>query len=232
MRAALSNPDIPVAAPTRVEAGWLNWAVYLGMSWTWCIGMFLPYLMVRDFGILAWFVFAIPNVVGAAAMGWVLRSAESSERIVRSHALACRLFSAVTIAFHLFFVIAVVQPLSQNTGIREKQALDLTLGGTIAACVLLYIYMTRRSDGGRVLAWIVFAISLCAMILATSEIFTIGHPLSVKTGANGAGLASLAPVCIFGFLACPYLDLTFHRARQHSNRPRASFGWALGFSFC
>jgi hypothetical protein len=231
MRAALSNPDIPVAAPTRVDARWLNWAVYLGMSWTWCIGMFLPYLMVRDFGILAWFVFAIPNVVGAAAMGWVLRSAESSERIVRWHAAACQLFSGVTIAFHLFFIVAVVQPLSQNTGIREAQAMDLSLGGTIAACVLLYIYMTRRSDGGRVLAWIVFAISLCAMAFATSEIFSLAQPLEVNFVKNGGGLASLAPVCVFGFLGCPYLDLTFHRARQHSNQPRKSFGWGFGFFF-
>ena len=31
--------------------------------------MFLPILLIRDFGPAAWFVFAIPNVVGAAVMG-------------------------------------------------------------------------------------------------------------------------------------------------------------------
>jgi hypothetical protein len=82
-----------------------------------------------------------------------------------------------------------------------------------------------------VLAWIVFAISLSAMLFATVEILTIGRPLTVAFVQRGGALASLAPVCVFGFLACPYLDLTFHRARQRSNRPRASFGWGFGFFF-
>ena len=30
-----------------------SWAIYLGMSWTWCIGMFLPVLLIRDFGPLS-----------------------------------------------------------------------------------------------------------------------------------------------------------------------------------
>jgi hypothetical protein len=41
----------------------------------------------------------------------------------------------------------------------------------------------------------------------------------------------LAPVCLLGFAACPYLDLTFHRARQQSCSPRASFGVGFGGLF-
>src|SRR5262245_60423098 len=81
---------------------WLLWAVFLAMSWTWCIGMFLPVLLVRDFGVWAWLVFAIPNIIGAAAMGWVL-SAERSSEIARQHRFAMDAFSIVTIAFQVFF---------------------------------------------------------------------------------------------------------------------------------
>jgi hypothetical protein len=36
---------------------------------------------------------------------------------------------------------------------------------------------------------------------------------------------------VFGFSACPYLDLTFHRARQSTASPRASFGIGFGVLF-
>src|SRR5688572_14799987 len=93
----------------------LGWANYLGMSWTWCIGMFLPVLLVRDYGISAWWIFAIPNVVGAAAMGWVLRSAQRSHGLVAHHAPATTLFSLVTIAFHAFFVLWIGKILLPTT---------------------------------------------------------------------------------------------------------------------
>ena len=67
--------------------------------------MLLPVLLVRELGVIGWIVFAIPNVIGAAAMGWVLRDPDSSRRIVEAHGPACRAFSAVTIAFHVFFVL-------------------------------------------------------------------------------------------------------------------------------
>jgi hypothetical protein len=41
----------------------------------------------------------------------------------------------------------------------------------------------------------------------------------------------LAPVCIFGFLLNPYLDLTFHRARQALNTAEARIAFGLGFGF-
>src|SRR5437762_393098 len=82
---------------------WLGWAVYLGMSWTWCIGMFLPVLLVREFGVWGWVVFAIPNVIGAAAMGWII-SRERSHQIVQQHRAAVEAFSVITIAFQLFFL--------------------------------------------------------------------------------------------------------------------------------
>src|SRR5215217_5563964 len=89
--------------PTRGRPGsWLGWAIYLGMSWTWCIGMFLPVLLTRDFGGFSWFVFAAPNVVGAAAMGWVLKDG-TSEVISDAHRYALMMFSLVTTTFQVFF---------------------------------------------------------------------------------------------------------------------------------
>src|SRR5258706_13400931 len=82
----------------------LLWAFLLACSWTWCIGMFLPVLLVRNWGIWGWVVFAVPNVIGAAAMGFVLRSRQSSEDILINHRPAMAIFSLITIAFHIYFV--------------------------------------------------------------------------------------------------------------------------------
>src|SRR3954451_14324542 len=76
-------------------------ATLLASSWTWVIGMFLPVLLVREYGVWAWVIFAIPNCIGAAAMGWTLRTPTQSRDMVVAHAAACRVFSLVTIAFHV-----------------------------------------------------------------------------------------------------------------------------------
>jgi hypothetical protein len=58
-------------------------------------------------------------------------------------------------------------------------------------------------------------------LLPVSNLPAPGHPLS--------GLLYLAPVCIFGFLLCPYLDLTFHRARQATSPRAGAVAFAVGF---
>src|SRR5437773_2594477 len=80
------------------------WAFFLACSWTWCIGMFLPVLLVRNWGIWAWIVFAVPNIIGAAAMGFVIRSRAQSEDILINHRPAIAVFSLITIAFHIYFI--------------------------------------------------------------------------------------------------------------------------------
>src|SRR3982750_3304447 len=100
--------------PHRITASPLHaflWAVFLAVSWTWCIGMFLPVLLVRDFGVWGWVVFAVPNVVGAAAMGAVLARPGASERVVARHPGACACFSVVTIGFHVLFLAWIVSAL-------------------------------------------------------------------------------------------------------------------------
>ena len=39
----------------------------------------------------------------------------------------------------------------------------------------------------------------------------------------------LAPVCVFGFALCPYLDRTFHRAYQATGPARGPIAFAIGF---
>jgi hypothetical protein len=237
MSIPLTTSDATPAAEKVTDVApshWLGWAVFLGVSWTWCIGMFLPVILVRDYGFWAWLVFAVPNVLGAAAMGWVLRSGQGSIEISSIHEPACRIFSAVTIAFHLFFVVAVIAPLGSSITSKD-QTMETLLGAVLTIATLMYVYMTRRGGGDRVLAWGTLAISLVAMFYVTLEVSDIArvnpekmHPLGMRIHQD---LLWLTPVCIFGFLGCPYLDLTFHRARQFANAPKKAFGMGFGAVF-
>jgi hypothetical protein len=200
----------------------LGWAIFLGASWTWCIGMYLPALLVRDYGIWAFVVFAVPNVVGAAAMAWVLPDAEASLKLQQDHLLACQLFSCITIAFHGYFwgwfaigFVWTIFPLH----------IWLFLGA-----IVLAIYSLLDGDG-RAAAIITTLISVVFAIL-----LRLGHwiPMVVHGPQPGADLAWLALVCLFGFLLCPYLDLTFHHARQATSSVDGKAAFAIGFGvvFC
>ncbi len=192
----------------------LGWAAYLGVSWTWCIGMFLPVLLVRDYGILGWIVFAIPNVVGAAAMGWALRSAVSGERILWHHSIACIAFSVVTILFHLFFLSWMVERLM---GAAMYAAIPVTVVAMMLAV---------RPDTARGSAIAVFAISLAAFFLLWLR---APARVPVPSELSRRDLVYLLPVCVFGFALCPYLDLTFHRARAETDGVSARIAFGAGF---
>src|SRR5690606_32406949 len=58
-----------------------------------------------------------PNVVGAGAMGWVLRSREAAGRIVAQHEVAVTTFSAVTISFQLFALMWLLPTLVGTGGV-------------------------------------------------------------------------------------------------------------------
>jgi hypothetical protein len=208
----------------------LAWALFLGMSWTWCIGMFLPVLMVRELGFWGWVIFAVPNVLGAGAMGWVLRDTATSERLVREHSSACAAFSAVTILFQVTFAGWVVAALVGKWG-------GLLFLGTILVTVASGRWVRR---GEWITALLVFLTSLSAFWLAVrwgSDLPFAGIPMprlqpgGAPAGAGHplSGLLYLAPVCVFGFLLCPYLDLTFHRARQRTSPRAGAVAFAVGF---
>ena len=208
------------ADPVRGRTGnWFSWAIYLGMSWTWCIGMFLPVLLVRDFGIWAWVVFAIPNVVGAAAMGWVLKDGDS-EAMVQAHRTAIKAFSFVTAAFQLFFAFWMFDIMNAD----------------IAAVVtmifaLVVLRASRREQNAQNIAAVVLMGSLATMLVEGMQ-GDLSLPDSLPiSGGTILNLCALAPVCIFGFLLCPYLDATFHHARQRMPQHHARAAFSVGFGF-
>lgn len=208
------------AERARREAGPIGWAAFLASSWTWCIGMFLPVLMLRDYGGWGWIVFAVPNVLGAAAMGWVLRDRDASRSVQQAHRSACRWFSVVTIAFHAFFVLALVPRLIGDDFI----ALAIAMLPLVA---LLWGPHGRRATLAGVL---VLALSVLAMLAYVALQGITGLPAPTKPRTD---LLYLAPVSAFGFFLSPYLDLTFHRARQSSTRAggRTAFGVGFGVFF-
>ena len=171
--------------------------------------MFLPVLLMRELGVWGWIVFAVPNVIGAAAMGWVLKSPQSSRQIVQNHAAACRAFSIVTIAFHVFFVLWFVPRL-----------IGLPVAGTAFALVFIYLLLTITRPGVDLFA---AAITLLISVALLVVFVTRTHVAIDISGARPAiGALWLAPACIFGFSLCPYLDLTFHRARLDQSTDASS----------
>ena len=53
--------------------------------------------------------------------------------------------------------------------------------------------------------------------------------LALPTVRPTKDLAGLGAVCLLGFLLCPYLDLTFHRARQATRPVEGGLAFTLGF---
>lgn len=226
--------------PSNTTAA-LSWAAYLGCSWTWCIGMFLPVLLVRDYGPWAFLVFALPNVLGAAAMGFVLRSRAQSRAMVEAHRPVMRLFSLVTLAFQIAFLFLVVGPLAAAAGLTQAMfAIPLAL--LVVAVLRFWAWRDRPPHRGYPLvigAFLVFsAIQIGRWFLSGGA---SGVPGFEDAGAIALGralgtprlgpeyLAALAPVCLFGFAFCPYLDLTFHRARGTLSPGGSRVAFALGF---
>ena len=208
----MAPDNLPLQSPRPSP---LSWAVYLGASWTWCIGMFLPVLLMRDYGIAGWAVFAVPNVCGAAAMGWVLARPGVSERLVAGHRTACVAFSAVTLAFHGFFLIWLA-----GLFIPAPAAVAaMTIGS------LLAIVANRRIALDVAVAWGVMAFSFVVLILGLTHL----RVPDVHGLRPAADLVWLAPVCVFGFALCPYLDLTFHRAKQGTSPDGGLIAFGLGF---
>lgn len=218
--------DAPGAsqAHTQEQTSPVFWAAYLACSWTWCIGMFLPALLVRDYGWPAVAVFLAPNALGAAAMGWVLASRESSRSLVERHEAAMVLFGAVTIAFHVFFLIWALG-MSNRIGQAPTWGLVTVAGAAVGVIALMRLF--GRSGGPALggVSWLIWVVSAGVLaLLLTRPAFAPATPRYFPLTADTASLLWLAPVCVFGFALCPYLDLTFHKARQDSTSGPLAFG--------
>jgi hypothetical protein len=205
------------AAPWAIPA----WAVYLAVSWTWCIGMFFPVLIMRELGFTGVIVFALPNILGAAAMGWIIRTAARSCEIVADHRAACIWFSLVTIIYHAFFAAWIIRKLAGPAA-----------GFEIIAAFLFFWAILKWRAGGEFLA-VLLALAVTAAVMAwgfqRGDLPYLAHPVE-GTRLPPIDNLFLAPAWIFGFLCCPYLDLTFHAARQALSRTQARVAFTLSFA--
>ena len=209
------------ATPARAQSsGPLLWAVFLAVSWTWCIGMFLPVLLVRDYGIWGFVIFALPNVVGAGAMGWVIRTRDASRRCVTQHEFLVRVFSAVTVGFHLWFVWY----LSFCGWVSGPWWPWITVG---VFALALFSGLKAEKPSEALTPFFISVIVIAFAFVAGLEVKI--PPTDVRGFWGIPAVAWVAPVCVFGFLLCPYLDATFHRARQNLDTGPARVAFGIGF---
>jgi hypothetical protein len=191
------------------------WGIFLACSWTWCIGMYLPRILVGAFGWPGWVAFAAPNVLGCVLFGYAVATRERSRAMVERHGGAMLGFSLVAIAYQLFFLTYVVDAMAGPPWAAPIAALAAYGAG---------LALARAADRTWLaLAAIVYAISLAAF--AATDPGAVGR----LAPRDPPGLAWVAPVMAIGFLLCPFLDLTFHRAIQRSPSRHAFAAFGVGF---
>ncbi len=212
-----------VGAPTGARLV-ISRAAFLACSWTWIIGMYLPIILIREFGWAGWLAFAAPNVVGAGAMGLMLRRRGASCALLEGHERMASLFSAATIAFHAFFITWLCGFMFGEIAGRFAGVIGAVM--MVAASAGLARLSTRGWDKASIAAWIVSVVFLAlAMLTGGSSV----APASASGRSDWTGLLFVAPVCVFGFALCPYLDLTFHRIRRETPGRAGSASFVLGF---
>jgi len=185
--------------------------------------MFLPVLLLRDFGPRAFLVFAIPNVLGAAALGWVLVTRRAAATLAQRHRLAVSAFSTVTIGFHIYWLCWVGTWLPATLGLSRP----LVAACLILAIVFFLVLLTRTPRGLAAAAVGLLAFSIFVLMML---LWRQGPPLVGLTPLESdEPLVFLAPVCVFGFALCPYLDRTFLTARTDMTSTQSRAAFTLGF---
>ncbi len=217
----MSSPTPPLHSGLKPALGY---AAYLGTSWTWVIGMLFPALILRDYGLWGFVAFAIPNVVGAAAMGFVL-TPRRAKALLENHKTACAWFSVVTMAFHLFVVAWLLPAL---LGQWSVGIVVLTVGACIVAKKLWGTKGIWIASG---LVWLL-SMAMFAKGSQTAGAWTGANWEAGRLGKDG--LLAFIPASALGFALCPYLDLTFLKARAETekNTGRAAFALGFGVVFC
>jgi hypothetical protein len=183
--------------------------------------MYLPRIMIDRYGAAGFLVFAIPNVIGCAGFGYVLATRARSEAMVARHGPAMVAFSLVAVAFHVFFITYLFTEL---WGAEFPVPPPAMAGAVFVTGLLLSV--------GRDRFWLAYALATYALSVVAFVLIapTAPDPLAVTGRDTPAALAWLAPVIIVGFLLCPYLDLTFHRALQQSPSRHAFAVFGVAFA--
>lgn len=205
-----------------------GWGLFCACSWTWCIGMYLPIIMLRQFGWWGFLVFAIPNVIGCAAFGYVLKR-KTSQQLVLKHGSAMRWFSCIVVVYHMFFIPFVAATFVLRVPDFLPQQMGEYFGLLLAAVVMVGAVALSRlpTRFWPILAILVFVISLVAFVQWGAG--SLGQ-IAWAGQTSLSELAWLTPVFAVGFVLCPYLDLTFHRARRESPSRHAFAIFAMSFA--
>ena len=157
-------------------------------------------------------------------MGWVLKDPARSDALRTAHRTAVAWFSVVTIAFQVWFLWAVF-------GLSESMPV---LAGLVACLLVVGLVIVRGMTGGAPTP--VVSCSLWLLSAGTLSAVAVRHGFQVprtEFTAASSGVQLVAPVCVFGFALCPYLDATFHHACRQGSvgaTPRA-FGFGFGVLF-
>ncbi|TVQ32834.1 MAG: hypothetical protein EA376_04085 [Phycisphaeraceae bacterium] len=216
---------------------------FLACSWTWCIGMFLPVILIAEFGWPGWLVFAVPNVLGAMAMGLILRRPGAAEGLRQAHPGAMVAFSIVTMAFHAFFAAWLAIEWMAMLPMRDLPGdaplwlyaitTELSKPWLLALVVWFFAMLMSRTDSNAWKRWAMIFFGISALLITASVMLGVDDRvplLPAMTGLSDAsGLLWLAPVCIFGFALCPWLDLTFLRTRIETPGRTGDLAFLLGF---
>lgn len=187
----------------------IGWGLFCSASWTWCIGMFLPFILLAQFGWPGFLAFVIPNVAGCALFGYVLTK-ERAQFVRTKCAALCLWFSLATLLYQAFFAGWMLPPLC---------AIAVIVGGLVVA----------RQLGDR--GWLVLALLVTVASALAVEWWRVPGIFELPSMGTrpSESLAALVPAIALGFLACPYLDLTFHRALERSPSRHAFVIFGLVF---
>jgi hypothetical protein len=191
--------------------------------------MVFPALLLRDYGLYGWFVFAIPNVLGAALMGLVLYRPQWSVSIVRNHRTACQNFTVITVAYHLFVLAWLFSKLFGLAAVPMlvvAVALCASLGLRNRHTAMLFVSVAVAVISWGCFSWATKAPGAWALADWTWP--------TVENRLTKTDLLWFAPCALFGFALCPYLDLTFHRARINTSPGTGVAAFFIGFGlvFC
>jgi len=179
--------------------------------------MFLPIILIHRYGWLGFLIFSIPNVLGCAAFGYVLKTPERSREMVEKYKTPITFFAIVTIAFHIFFIAILAQVYLENFSHLISIWLPLT---TLSVGACLAFLPTKLWPILAVAIW-VFSAAVSTTLVPFNEI-----PQGYLPWQEAIWLL---PITTFGFFLCPYLDPTFHTALQNSPS-KHSFG-VFGITF-
>jgi hypothetical protein len=227
------SPDVRVsrfAAQSERTISRATGAAFLACSWTWVIGMYLPVLLIEDFGWPGWIAFVVPNVIGAASVGFLLRSRAAGDDFLRQHRIAITLFGIATLCLHGYFLggvhamFGIGEAVGRNT--TEQWAINISIA--VVPIGIGWLGVRARGNVLPRLAWLALALSIAVLALGWRT--TNGQTFTVPP-ASGAypplQLAGLAPALALGFLTCPFLDASLLRIRRSFDDARIPF--AVGF---